>query len=121
MSVKKIIVMDFDGVIHSYKSGWKGVDVIPDEPVPGVKEFINNLRRDYQVYVLSSRTNDPFGLQAVKRWLEKYKISVDDVVDHKPPAYLTIDDRCICFTGDFNGLRSKIDSFEPWTKKEGDK
>ena len=32
---KPIVVLDFDGVIHSYKSGWKGADVIPDEPVPG--------------------------------------------------------------------------------------
>lgn len=109
--------MDFDGVIHSYKSGWQGIDVINDEPVPGVKEFINNLRRDYQVYIVSTRTADPFGMQSVKRWLEKYNIEVDKVTAHKPPAYITIDDRCICFTGDFNGLRAKIESFEPWTKK----
>ena len=43
---KKIVVMDFDGVIHSYKSGWKGVTEIPDPPVEGVKEFIEELRKE---------------------------------------------------------------------------
>ena len=35
-----IICVDFDGVIHSYTSGWKGIDVIPDDPVPGAIEWL---------------------------------------------------------------------------------
>lgn len=38
------IVFDFDGVINSYKSGWTGVDVIPDEPVKGIKKVLDNLK-----------------------------------------------------------------------------
>ena len=29
---KPILCLDFDGVVHSYTSGWKGADVIPDPP-----------------------------------------------------------------------------------------
>lgn len=35
---KPTVVFDFDGVIHSYTSGWKGATEIPDPPVPGVRE-----------------------------------------------------------------------------------
>lgn len=38
--MKQTVVFDFDGVIHSYTSGWKGATVIPDPPVPGIKEAI---------------------------------------------------------------------------------
>ena len=38
MMAKQTVVFDFDGVIHSYSSGWRGETVIPDEPVTGIKE-----------------------------------------------------------------------------------
>lgn len=44
MSYKPTVVFDFDGVIHSYKSGWKGAGVIPDPVVPGIREAIGQLQ-----------------------------------------------------------------------------
>ena len=114
---KKIVVMDLDGVIHSYKSGWKGITVIPDPPVEGVKEFIEELRKEYIVVIVSSRSVTPEGRYAIRDWLCLNGIEVDDVVEHKPPAFITIDDRAICFNGSFKGLKEQIDTFEPWTRK----
>ena len=37
---KPILCMDFDGVIHSYESGWRGATIIPDVPVEGALEFL---------------------------------------------------------------------------------
>ena len=37
---KPILCLDFDGVIHSYTSGWKGARIILDPPVPGALDFI---------------------------------------------------------------------------------
>ncbi len=56
----KILCIDFDGVLHSYSSGWKGVDTIPDPPVDGAIEWLRALiddpRFDPQVY--SSRSKE---------------------------------------------------------------
>jgi len=49
---KKTIVFDFDGVIHSYTSGWQGISVIPDPVVPEIQAAINYLRMEgYEVIV----------------------------------------------------------------------
>ena len=40
---KKTIVFDFDGVIHSYTSGWQGITAIPDPVVPNIQAAINYL------------------------------------------------------------------------------
>lgn len=66
---KKTLVLDFDGVIHSYTSGWKGACVIPDEPVPGALEFIANATDHFQVAILSSRSHQWGGRRAMRRWL----------------------------------------------------
>lgn len=115
---KKNVILDFDGVINSYVSGWKGADVIPDEPVPGMREEIKRIREaGYNVVVVSSRCYQEGGVEAIKNWLNKYDIEVDDVTDEKPASVVIIDDRAICFNGDPRGLLEKIDNFKPWNKR----
>ena len=40
MKYQPNVVLDFDGVIHSYVSGWQGAGVVPDPPVPLIDEEI---------------------------------------------------------------------------------
>ena len=66
---KLILCLDFDGVIHSYKSGWKGARVIPDPPVPGALEFLVKATQHFQVVILSSRSHQWGGRRAMKKWV----------------------------------------------------
>lgn len=112
------VVFDFDGVIHSYTSGWRGVGIISDPPVPGIAEAINDIReRGYQVIVVSTRCASDYGKAAIEKFLEENDIVVDEVLAHKPPALVYIDDRAICFDGNPAGLLEKIQNFQPWYYK----
>ena len=69
---KPILCLDFDGVIHSYASGWKGsVRNIPDDPVPGALEFIVKAVEHFDVHIFSTRSHQFGGRWAMKRWLRK--------------------------------------------------
>lgn len=115
--MKQTIVFDFDGVIHSYTSGWQGAANIPDPPVPGIKEAIADIRAaGYEVVVVSTRCATTEGHGAIRAWLTDHGIEVDAVKMEKPPAIVYIDDRAICFDGKPESLLEKIQTFKPWNK-----
>ncbi len=117
--MKKTVVFDFDGVIHSYKSGWQGPTIIPDDPVEGIKEAIAEIRMaGYEVVVVSTRCESFVGQVAIQQYLEKHGIAFDRICKEKPPAIVYIDDRAICFDGNAGTLLEKIRSFQPWYKRK---
>lgn len=119
MSYKPTVVFDFDGVIHSYKSGWKGAGVIPDPVVPGIREAIGQLQEHgYMVVVVSTRCSTDEGLKAVMKYLAENCIMVDGVLAEKPPAVCYIDDRAICFDGHPENILSQVQGFKPWYLKD---
>ncbi len=118
----KTLVVDFDGVLHSYRSGWKGPTSIPDPPVAGALAFLASAVERFEVAVLSSRSREPGGIDAMKRWLTEH--GLDAAVlgrlkfpRTKPPAHVYLDDRGWRFEGVFPPL-DEIDAFEPWHKRE---
>lgn len=119
MSYKPNIVFDFDGVIHSYKSGWKGAENIPDPVVPGIADAIRELREiGYRVVVVSTRCSTPKGMGAVRYYLKKNEIIVDDVLMEKPPALCYIDDRAIRFDGHPEKLVGQVINFRTWMESD---
>lgn len=117
--MKKTVAFDFDGVIHSYESGWQGAAVVPDPPVPGIKESIEALRAaGYEVVIVSSRANTEEGFHAIHNFLQKNEIEVDMVTNNKPAAVCIVDDRAIYFDGNAKSLVEKIVNFRPWNAKE---
>ena len=116
----RTVVFDFDGVIHSYTSGWKGETNIPDPPVPGIQEALKEIHdAGYEVVVVSTRCKTVLGRMAIENWLDMYGMTqeVDKVCKEKPPAIAYIDDRAICFDGHPETLLKKIQNFQPWYKK----
>jgi len=91
MIEERTLAIDFDGVIHSYKRGWTG-EVAEDEPMPGVEEALQKLKRDGWEIVILLSTRDSI---RIWDWLEKYDLSqyIDDVTNEKIQAEVYIDDR----------------------------
>jgi hypothetical protein len=128
---KPILCLDFDGVIHSYTSGWKGADVVSDPPVPGALKFIAEAMKDFTVAIYSSRSGQPGGIAAMIEWLGYWSVDKEHGMpgdfDHgawsaikwpteKPPAMVTIDDRAITFTGEWPSIDT-LKAFQPWNKR----
>ena len=125
---KPILCLDFDGVIHSYTSGWKGADIIPDPPVEGAFAFMLSALEHFQVVIFSSRAHQAGGQTAMKKWLRQNAGSawyespagpgIEDVkfVNEKPAAMVTLDDRAITFTGTWPDVDT-LRAFKPWNKR----
>lgn len=126
---KPILCLDFDGVIHSYKSGWKGARNIPDSPVEGAIDFIIEALVEWDVVIHSSRARYFGGVRAMRTWLKHYAgmawyesgLGAFDGLEtvrfarFKPSAVITIDDRALTFTGQWPKLES-LKEFKPWNK-----
>jgi hypothetical protein len=105
------VCLDFDGVIHAYTSEWTGETTISDPPTHGAARAIERLRERYRVVVHSPRCRTEEGRNAIEHWLQKHGIAVDEICEHKPPAMVYLDDRAVCFEGDWDDAITAINSF----------
>lgn len=136
MEHQKIICCDFDGVLHSYVSGWKGARIVADAPVPGAIEWLTHFLEyycdvpdsiaamtppgEFKFCIYSSRSKQWGGQKAMKKWLvlwglDRRYLKVISFPITKPSAWITIDDRAICFTGTFPTV-DELRNFTPWNK-----
>lgn len=117
---KPILCVDFDGVLHSYTSGWQGADVVADSAVPGAAEWLEDALEIFEVHIYSSRTSQKGGIRAMQEWcaLEFGGEFTKQLhfPEQKPAAFLTIDDRAICFDGNWPDVK-KLQAFKPWNKQ----
>ena len=100
---RRTIAIDFDGVIHNYSQGFKGLYNAYDEPTEGTRDALEALKdADYRLIIVSSRPVTP-----IREWLTKYDMSkyFDDVTNTKHPAKYYIDD---------HALRFEKEKDDPW-------
>lgn len=128
--IKPILCLDFDGVLHSYTSGWQGATVIADPPTEGAMRFLCKASEHFRIAVYSSRSNRPGGIAAMQVWLSRHfreyriygSIREDKILaeiewpTEKPTAFVTIDDRAITFTGTWPTIETLL-AFKPWNKQ----
>lgn len=116
----RTLCFDFDGVLHSYHSGWKGATEIPDPPVPGMVEAILRLQSlGWTVVVCSSRARHEGGPEAMREWLVAHGFGALPVTAEKVPAELYVDDRALRFSGSVPEMLEAIDQWRgPWNRGE---
>lgn len=143
MARKRLISIDFDGVLHAFDGVWRGPAHIGD-PVPGSIAWLYDLLRvdRYETAIFSSRNDTAEGRYAMREWLrdelDKEEQQRDDIGTHpfgdcwgdtvyshiqwpteKPRSFLHIDDRAWRFCGP--GTLPHIDDLErldAWWKPE---
>lgn len=125
MAGKPILCLDFDGVCHSYTSGWQGAAVIPDDPVPGLFEFLEVACPVFDVQVYSSRSHQEGGITAMQAWFARERarwraaggrgaeVIEISFPDYKPAALVTLDDRGWRFAGEWPTVAELL-AFKPW-------
>lgn len=130
MAFIRTLCIDFDGVIHSYERGWQDGEIY-GTVVPGFFEWIEKVRDDFELVIYSSRSKSDEGVVAMGKWLHEQRDlwiksgGQRDLVKplkisfahEKPPAWLTIDDRCIRFDGKWDSPELQPDAminFKPW-------
>lgn len=127
---KPILCIDFDGVIHSYERGWQGGSIY-GTVVPGFFAWAEKAARQFRLVVYSSRSQEETHQVAMIEWLVAQRKAwraaggMPERDDHlefeftaeKPPAFLTIDDRAVCFRGDWTAAELQpetLRAFKPW-------
>ena len=111
-SYKKRILIDLDGVLNNYGKDKFDEDFIPDIK-DGAFEFIRELSNSAELYLFTTRN-----LMLATKWLINYKLDIyfKDVTNIKIPSYLYIDDRTICFKGNYNKTLEEINKFKVYWK-----
>lgn len=141
MAYRPILCLDFDGVLHSYESGWSkrwfAAARIADGPTSGAMQWLHDAYEGgrFRVAVFSSRSKTPWGRWAMRRWLRRHLIAefgqmagpnmgplyleILDWIEwpwFKPAALITLDDRAITFDGTWPPLDA-LAGFKPWNKR----
>lgn len=118
----KTILVDFDGVIHSYTSSWINATTISDPPVEGAFQWLTSISSLFNVAIYSSRSHAFGGIAAMRAWFKSHGMPSHVLArltfpTTKPPACITIDDRAWLFKGPGTfPTGQEILNFKPWNR-----
>lgn len=109
---KKQILIDLDGVLNEYGKNPYDENNIPNIK-DGAKNFVKELSKLADLYLFTTRN-----LLLASKWLITNNLDIyfKDVTNIKIPSYLYIDDRCICFKGDYTAALNEVKKFQVYWK-----
>ena len=109
---RKKILIDLDGVLNEYGKEKFDENYVP-EIKNGAREFVKELNKDFDLYLFTSRN-----MLIASKWLIENKLDkfFKDVTNIKIPAFLHIDDRAVCFQGDYKDTFERIQKFSVFWK-----
>lgn len=120
----KRLMIDFDGVIHSYHEGWKDGSIY-GYVIEGSKEAINELSKTHQIVIFTTRVSPQQNLkhkrnleeqeEMVGDWLTSHGIYFDFITADKLSAIAYIDDKGITFNNNWEDVKNKIHSITKTT------
>lgn len=102
---KKVIAIDFDGVIHNDSKGFHDGTIYGD-PISGVENALDKLSKSYIILIYSCKStpdrplvDGKNGTELLWEWFEKWKMKkyITDIVWGKPQALFYIDDKALRF------------------------
>ncbi len=105
---RPLVCIDLDGVLNVFDE-WKGAEYF-HPPRPGAFGFLERLHEaGFRIAVFTVRWHE-----WVSQWLVDNDLSeyVDIVTDRKLPAHVYLDDRAVCFNGDFGEAFERIVRFK---------
>ena len=111
MHTKRILI-DLDGVLNEYGKEKYDENHIP-EIKEGAVEFLEKLSNIAELYLFTSRNVMLSTKWLISNGIDKY---FKDVTNIKIPSFLYIDDRTICFKGNFEETYSDVAEFKPYWK-----
>jgi hypothetical protein len=115
--LRRVVCVDLNGVLDRYR-GWRD-ESHWDPPREGAREFLEALVREgFEVVVFTTRWAPD-----ARRWLDAHGLLpfVREVTDRKPAAHVFVDDRAVCFRGDFARTLAEVVAFRAhWEERPGD-
>ena len=109
---KKTILLDLDGVINTYNRDYNP-DYIPPLRT-GARQFLEKLSQKYKIKLFTTRNKMLASMWLLENNLNEF---ISDVTNTKELCWLFVDDRCVCFNGNYNELFEDIESFKVWHGK----
>jgi len=119
--MKPTVCIDFDSTIHGYSKGYLD-GTIYDEPIDGAKEFIDSIKDEFKIVILTARMINSKDKKSTKndiaKWMKDNDIHFDDITGEKVSAVMYVDDRAAEFKNDWNHVRDRLNVLNKETKDE---